>query len=261
MQTIPAFQARRAQARRRDQFRRRRTVAFLAVATLVALAVWAAYAIPGDKPAVVPANAAAPILLDTPGSTEEIVVARVEGIDLLLPVARDATTAVAFHPVDNPDAVSLTPSGERTSGGGLGARLADIFAEGGGLQYYLMGESGTSASSGTAGLDIGAVPESQVVCPIDGKVVAMKRYRILGRYNDVEIQVQFARDPSLLMVVTHVAHPDVAIGDVVTCGESVLGEVRGFPDGLDQALSRYTSDAGDHVQIVVRRVTPNLETF
>jgi hypothetical protein len=34
--------------------------------------------------------------------------------------------------------------------------------------------------------------------------------------------------------------------------------VRGFPAGLDQQLSRYTSDKGDHVQLVVLRVTPEL---
>ena len=31
-----------------------------------------------------------------------------------------------------------------------------------------------------------------------------------------------------------------------------------FPPALDQGLSQYTSDNGDHVQLVVVRVTPEL---
>jgi hypothetical protein len=260
MQTTPASQRQRAQALRRDQLRRRRAIASAFVAILIVLAVWAAYAIPGRAPAGVPENAAAPVFAETPAVTQDVVIARAEGIEILLPVARDVTTALAFHSVDNSDAISLQPSGERVSGGTLGQRLADIFAAGGGLQYYLMTETGDGSSS-TAGLDIGAVPGSSVVSPVDGKVVAMKQYKILGRYDDVELHIQLSRDPSLLLVVTHIARPKVAVGEVVARGKTVLGAVRGFPAGLDQALSRYTSDNGDHVQLMVLRITPELADF
>jgi murein DD-endopeptidase MepM/ murein hydrolase activator NlpD len=260
MQTTPASQRRRAKALRRDHLRRRRAIASAVGVTLVALAVWAAYAIPGQAPAVVPENAAAPVLAATPAVSEDVIIARADGIEILLPVARDVTTAVAFHAVDNSDAVSLEPSGERASGGSLGQRLADIFAGGGGLQYYLMTETG-SGSSSTAGLDVGAVPGSPIIAPVDGKVVAMKEYKILGRYADVELHIQFSRDPSLLLVVTHLARPRVSVGDVVARGDTLLGDVRGFPSSLDQALSRYTSDTGDHVQLMVLRITPELADF
>lgn len=261
MHTIPAVDRQRAKSLRRDQLRRRRAIALAVVVALVALAVWAAYAIPGQSPAAVPENAAAPIFADTADAAESIVVARVEDIEILLPVARGVTTAVAFHPVDNGDSVPLRPSGERASGGSLGQKLADIFAGGGGLQYYLMAGAGADASSSTAGLDVGAVPGSPIVSPVDGKVVAMRKYRVLGRYDDVELHVQLSRDPSLLLVVTHLASPKVAIGDVVVRGETALGDVRGFPVALDQALSRYTSDTGDHVQLMVLRITPELGGF
>lgn len=253
-QTIPATR-RRLQAQRRDQLRRRRFVALALVGALVALAVWAAYSIPGSEPAPVPQSAGAPGLAASAGPAEDVVVARVESVDLLLPVVRGVTTAVAFRPVDNAGAVPLQPSGKRASGGSLGQRLADVFAGGGGLQYYIM-EGGGGA--GTAGLDVGAVPGSAVTSPVDGKVVGVKKYRLFDRYDDVEVQIQLAGDPSLLLIVTHLAKVKVAAGDNVTRGETALGEVRGFPATLDQALSRYTSDAGDHVQLMVLRITSDL---
>lgn len=259
MQTTPAHHRQRAKALRRDQLRRRRAIALAIVVALVALAVWAAYAIPGQSPAAVPENAAAPVFTEkTPDVAEGVIVARVEGTEVLLPVARDVTTAVAFHPVDNSDSVTLQPSGERADGGSLGQKLADVFAGGGGLQYYLTAEADSGESSSTAGLDVGAVPGSPVVSPVDGRVVAVKRYKVLGRYDDVEVHIQLARDPSLLLAITHLARPQVTIGDAVASGETALGDVRGFPDSLDQALSRYTSDNGDHVQLMVLRVTPEL---
>lgn len=258
MHTSPASQRERQQARRRNQVRRRRVVALVILVTLISLAVWVAYVIPGQTPARVPAGAARPAVGGAVQSDEAVVVARLEGVDILLPVAREATTAVAFHPVDNRDAVAFSPVGERLGGGDLGQKLADMFAGGGDVQYYLMGGDGGEESPSTAGLDVGAVPGSPVLCPVDGRVSAIKEYRVLGRYRDWEIDIVLAADPSLLLVVTHLANPKVDIGDVVRRGTTALGSVRGFPAGLDQALSQFTSDNGDHVQLTVLRVTPEL---
>jgi murein DD-endopeptidase MepM/ murein hydrolase activator NlpD len=251
---------RRQQVHRRRQIRRRRAVALVALVTLTLLAVWAAYAIPASTPAHIPDAAAQPAILESPeGQTlDDLVVARAGGVDVLLPVAREVTTAVAYHPVDHSNTVPFSPLGDRVSGGDLTQRLADIFAGGGSLKYYLMDGDGDDRSSSTSGLDVGAVPGSSVTSPADGKVVAVKQYRLLGRYQDVEVQIQLAADPSLLLVVTHLTDVTVDIGDVVRAGDSTLGTLRGFPPELDQALSAYTSDAGDHVQLVALRVTPEL---
>jgi hypothetical protein len=261
MRTDPAGRRRGGTPRRRTQILRRRLLALAVFVTLIVLAVWAAYAIPGATPARVPQSAALAAPAASPEDAGQVVVASVEGVDLLLPVARDVTTAIAYHPVEYQDTVPFAPAGERLSGGGLGEALADVFAGGGGVQYYLMGGTGTQSSPATSGLDVGAVPGSPVVSPVDGKVTAVKPYSILGRYPDVEIDIQLARDPSLLLVVTHVAEPQVALGDVVARGESVLGQVRGLPGSLEQALSMYTSDTGDHVQLMTLRVTPELTGY
>lgn len=258
MHTSPANQRRRVRARRRHQIRRRRVVALAVSVTLISTAIWVAYAIPGQTPARVPQGAAQPTFGSTAQSDEAVVVARAEGVDVLLPVAREMTTALAFHPVDNADTVALTPVGDRLAGGDLGQKLADIFAGGGDIRYYLMAGDGGEQSSSTAGLDVGAVPGSPVVSPVDGKVTAVKRYSILGRYPDFQIDIRLASDPSLLLVVTHIARPKVEMGDVVQRGTAALGSVRGFPASLEQSLSQYTSDNGDHVQLVLLNVTPDL---
>jgi hypothetical protein len=258
MHRSPATQRWRAKARHRDQIRRRRAVALAVLVTLIVLAVWAAFAIPGQTPARVPQGAAMPTVGGSPAGAGDVVVAQIDDLDFVLPVAREVTTAVAYHPVDNADTVPFAPAGDRLSGGTLGQQLADIFAGGGAVQYYLMDGTGGERSSSTAGLDVGAVPGSTVVSPADGKVTAIKQYRILGRYPDVEMRIQLARDPSLLLVLTHLSRPKVEIGDAVARGDTVLGSVRGFPTSLDQALSRYTTDTGDHVQMMVLRVTPEL---
>jgi hypothetical protein len=40
-----------------------------------------------------------------------------------------------------------------------------------------------------------------------------------------------------------------------------LGAVRGFPTTLDQGLRRFTTDAGDHVQLVAVRVPTQITGF
>jgi murein DD-endopeptidase MepM/ murein hydrolase activator NlpD len=249
---------RRARALRRGQLRRRRAVALVVLVTLIVLAVWAAYAIPAQTPARIPASAALPTLGESPSSPEDLVVARLEGVEVLMPVPLEASTAVAYHSVDNANTVPFSPTGDRLSGGSIGERLGDIFAGGGELRYYLMEGDGDDVSSSTSGLDIGAVPGSPVTSPVSGKVIAVKKYSILGRYDDVEVDLQVADDPSLVLMITHLAKPRVEIGDTVRAGNSTLGVVRGFPAALDQALSRYTSDTGDHLQLVALRVTPGI---
>ena len=258
MHTSPANQRRRGQARRRSQIRRRRVVALAVLVTLILVAIWVAYAMPGQTPAQVPQSAAQPTIGSTVQPDHAVVVAHVEGTEVLLPVAQEVTTAVAFHPVDNSGTVAFGPVGDRLGGGSLGQKLADIFAGGGGIKYYLMAGNGGESSSSTAGLDVGAVPGSPVVSPVDGKVTAIKKYSILGRYSDVEVDIRLADDPSLLLLVTHVAGPKVQIGDVLQRGTTTLGSVRGFPSSLDQALSQYTSDNGDHVQLLMLRSTAGL---
>lgn len=230
-------------------------------ASLLLLAIWAAYALPQTRAARVPAPAAVSPFAKAKGVEKRIVVARVGDIDILLPVKLEATTAVAFHPVDNANGVAFEPVGVRADAAGVTTRLADIFSSGGGMQYYQMAGNGSDGSPETAGLDVGAVPGVFVYSPAGGKVVAVKEYRLFGRYPDIEIQIQLADDPSLLLVVTHLAKASVAIGDQVEAGRTALGRVRRFPVEVEQGLKQFTNDSGDHVQLVALRMDPQLSGF
>lgn len=241
--------------RRRKQIRRRRAGALVIVATLSVLAVWLAYALPADTPARVPAAAAQPTFVERASVDRRVVVATVGDVDIMLPVAVDQITAIGYHGAESPDSVPFAPQGERASGGGLTQKLADLFA-GGGLAYYLMGQGADASATGA--LDIGADPGAEVFAPVDGRVVGVEHTLVCGRYKDVEIQIQVADDPTLVLVISHVAEPAVEPGDGITQGETLLGRVRAYPAGVTQELSRFTSDAGDHVQLVALRVTPDI---
>jgi murein DD-endopeptidase MepM/ murein hydrolase activator NlpD len=251
----------RRRLRRRRQIRRRRVAAVSLVFTLVVLAVAIAFAWPLRTPAPVPAAGAGASLAASDGTKRRVPLARVEAVDVLLPVAQRQTTAIAFHPVDNANTVPFAPVGERVDSPTLADKVADIFNGGGGPRYYQMAGDGSDSSSSTSGLDVGAVPGVAVYSPVDGHVTAVKPYALLGRYTDVEVDIQLTEDPSLLLVVTHLAKTRVKLGDVVRAGETELGRLRAFPSSVRQGIQQYTADAGDHVQLVVLRVTPNLAGF
>jgi len=247
----------RALARRRRQIRRRRIVALAILVTLVTLAVTVAYALPTATPAHVPIASAVSPFAKADGLGRQVVVAHLDSIDVLLPVPLADTTAIAYHPVDNQNTVAFTPAGSAVNGQTLAGTLAAVFRAGGGIKYYMMAGNGGDSSSSTAGLDIGAVPGVFVYSPVSGQVTAVKHYTLLGRYTDCEIDIQLADDSSLLLMVTHITDPDVRIGDMVQAGTSLLGRLRRFPPSISQALKQFTSDAGDHVQLVAVRVPPS----
>jgi len=252
---------RQARARRRRQVWRRRIVVLSAGVPLIALAVWLAYSLPQTQAARVPDAGVVSPFGKADGVDKRIVVSRVGDVEVLLPVKPDATTAVAYHPVDNPNSVAFTPVGDRVDASGVATRLAEVFSGGGGMRYYLMDGDGGDGSSQTAGLDVGAVPGVFVYSPVDGRVVAVKDYELLGTYPDTEVQIQVAADPSLLLVVSHVTRPAIGVGDNVTAGETSLGRVRDFPPEFEQDLRQFTNDDGDHVQLIALRMTPQLSGF
>ena len=251
----PAAGRRPSRVARRSQIMQRRIAALVIASIVSVLAVITACAIPTHAPVTTSQSTSAGFFAAAASQpVTHIVVARLDGADLLLPVSCDATTAIAFHPVDSADSVALAPVGQPAGDGGSVA--AD------GVAHYFVMDGGTGSSSATAGLDVGAIPGSVVLSPVDGQVAAVKTYSLLGRHPDAEIDVRLAADPTLLLVLTHViTSPRLHVGDQVAAGITVLGRVRGFPADVQQDIKRFTNDAGDHVQLVVLRTAPDLAGF
>ena len=137
---------RQAKKARRHQVRRRRIVAIAVVVPLVIGAIWAAYAWPAPKPARVPAANVVSQFGQAGSVDRRIVVARLESIDLLLPVKLEATTAVAFHPGrQRATAWRSRRWASRATRRASPGTLADLFANGG-MRYYVMGGDASDAS-------------------------------------------------------------------------------------------------------------------
>jgi len=250
----------RRQADRRQQIMRRRFAAVLIVGIVVLLGILAALAIPSATPGQVPSQRGITNAAVGVPAKRDIAIATVSGCQILLPVRAASTTAIAFHPVDVPHGVGMSPQGERVSGG-IGGELASIFTGGGGVRYYLMDADGNDVSSPTAGLDVGAPPGSAVLSPVDGRVAAVTSYELQGAHEDSEIDIQLT-DPSVMLMVTHIVPAaDVNVGDRVAAGYTLLGRVRQFPRTIEQSIAQYTNDAGDHVQLTTVRVPADLAGF
>ena len=58
--------------------------------------------------------------------------------------------------------------------------------------------------------------------------------------------------PSLVISVSHISvDAGLTVGSAVTSGTSRLGAVLDFSHAEQQALARYTNDAGNHVAVEV----------
>jgi hypothetical protein len=73
-----------------------------------------------------------------------------------------------------------------------------------------------------------------------------------GRTFGQRIDIQPIDAPSLVVSISHLrADPSLTVGSMVTYDASKLGTVLDFSRVENQALSRYTNDAGNHVLIEV----------
>ncbi|MGZ4257804.1 MAG: hypothetical protein ACXVRE_08585, partial [Gaiellaceae bacterium] len=132
--------------------------------------------------------------------------------------------------------------------GFVGRVVHHLFGGGGsGLRYYVIG-GGTGASTGT--LDVGAVSGTDVYSPVDGTIVGITPYVIAGKPYGARIDIQPTNSPSLVVSLTHLRpDPSLRVGSTVGATTSKLGTVVDFTGVEQQALARYTQNAGNHVAV------------
>lgn len=174
--------------------------------------------------------------------------ARLGDRDILLPIASSDVTIIAYQPVSDDRAVSLTPIGEQANSNGVVRFVRGIFSSEQNIRYYFIPGSGGSSTSSVL---IGAAPGSQVKAPVSGVVTAVKQYKFYGKYDDVQIDIRPEGTSGTTVSLMFVDHVTVSIGDVISAGETPLGEVRECPKELGAVLSKYTHDSGSHVHMIV----------
>ncbi|MEQ8833694.1 MAG: M23 family metallopeptidase [Miltoncostaeaceae bacterium] len=235
---------RRSVTTRQRRQRQRRLLIGLGAPVLAAVLLIVMFALLGARGGETGRPLAAP-LSSTPLSSArppDLTIARGEGVSVNLPVDPAVVTAAAFHPIGDPTAVAMEPTGA-------------IPIE----QVERDGRQGP----GTAGLDIGAPVGTSVYAPVDGVVVSVADYKINGRIEGFEISI--APDVASRGVVVRMTHLDdperggrLRVGQGVQAGETLVGRVRDFTAVGRQELAQFTSDAGNHVHIELIRTQADL---
>jgi hypothetical protein len=178
------------------------------------------------------------------------VIALEGALRIQLPISRSRVTAIGYH-ASGDGAIALQPLGSQANPGTLTRLTRSVFGGGGkGARWFqLSGGEGP----GTAALDVGALPGTDVYSPVDGSVVGLTPYIVNGKRFGSEIDIQPTGAPSFVVAITHLKpDPSLTVGSSIAAGTSKLGALLDFSRVEEQALARYTQDAGNHVEIEVR---------
>lgn len=240
--------------KRRAQVVRRRRLGLLGLVTLLILAgaSWAAVARVGGSEAAAPrvSSADASATAVATGVTAHPVFGRVEEKNLLLPVAADATSIIAYHSANDETSVALTPLGERVDGNLVARGVERVIAGTSDIRYHVLEGRGRIVTE-TGAVDIGAAAGSVITSPVTGEVVSVKAYRLYGKYDDYQIDIRPKSQSDVIVSLLLVDSPQVHINQAVEAGRTAIGVVREPIPELAERLIPLTGDTGSHLHLQV----------
>lgn len=182
-----------------------------------------------------PAPAAA--VLGPGARPPDVPIARAGQVELRLPVDAERLTAIAFHPVDDPRVIEMVPTGP--------------------LPTHDSPRNGRGGPA-RAVVDIGAPAGTLVYAPVDGIVTAVSDYVVRGQVIGRQYGIEPLTATGIVVMVTHVEdHPGTpkpSVGQAVQAGRTPLGQIKDLSGVMEQEISRFTADAGNHVSIEVVRL-------
>jgi hypothetical protein len=203
-----------------------------------------------SHPRTVQAAAPAPAerLLPT-GPPSPQVIALQGSVRIQLPVPQERLTAIGVYGTGDA-ALPLRPLGTKGNQGFITRTFHRIFGNGSGHgpRYYSLGGQGTANTA----LDVGAAAGTDVYSPVDGTLVGVTPYVINGRTVGAQLDIQPLSDPADIVSITQLRpDPALSVGDSLVAATSRIGTVADLSGLEEQALARYTQDAGNHVTIAV----------
>ncbi len=245
-------QARRTSKARAAARRRARRIAGLIAVSIAVVVTFllTAFGSPGSSAPTQARPAPATRLLPA-GQPRPQVVALNDTLRLQLPIDQSRVTAIGYHAVGG-DALALDPVGRQANEGLLSRVARKLFGGGtNGLTYYQLGGG---EGPGTAALDVGAAPGTDVYSPVDGTIVGITPLMLRGNVFGARIDVQPTSEPALIVRLTHLRpDPSLTVGSSVAASISKVGTIIDFSHVEKQALARYTQDTGNHVSIEIHR--------
>jgi hypothetical protein len=253
MATPRSRRAARQRARRRRAQHRARRLALFGILAVLAVVTLILTAFGSSSPQRVASTVDfAPVASGVPPEPE--ILATVSNLQIRLPIAGEAVTAIGFHGSDA-GAMELDPVG-RQANEGLLARLWRRIAgssNDGPVWYQLEGGPGTEV------LAVGAAPGTDVYSPVDGTVVSISGYVIDGKAYGSRIDVRPTAAPSLIVTLIHLQpDPSLAVGSPVLASSSKLGSVVDVAAVERQALAKHARARGNNVSIDVHPAAGSL---
>lgn len=188
--------------------------------------------------------------------------ARYKGLELRLPVQLEDLTEVGFHQASYAYALHLKthlPTADTDATKKAKSTHRDLSKQSKSATATLVGQKvvmwRSRPGKPDTAADIGAAPGSDVLAPVSGTVIKVKRYKLYGKYTDYEIHISPYGFPKLDCVMIHITNVCVKPGDKVTAGITCVGAVRKLSDREDLQLGEYTRGGGDHTHIQLNDVT------
>lgn len=158
-------------------------------------------------------------------------IARVQGVDLLDVTTR--TLTIGFH-----------------EGATSSLALEPIFEVPDGTpEPVVMGSRGRGTAA-TSAIDIAVPEDAPVTAPASGEIVEANEYALYGSTSDFLVTIAPDEAPHLRIRLFHLEAPQVAVGDRVVAGETVIAErSRVLP--FSSQIDRLTGRRAPHVHVQV----------
>lgn len=171
--------------------------------------------------------------------------------DVALHLPSDTVELVGFHEASKEDALEMTPHGEIAVNENT-TKFSPPPADPDGARYLVLSSRGR-VHPATSAVDVVLRDGVPVTSVVTGTVTDVRPYSLYGKYPDTRIEIRPADRPDLRIVLIHVAGVQVATGDEVVAGETVIAASANrfpFPSHID----RYSEpDRWPHVHIEIKR--------